>query len=397
MPKKHSHADDLLLALIRRVNLDMFWSREKSTISSTLSNFKNVVELSSSLGLKMTAPAQGPWDLGDEQGFGTAIIMLRKSMEKGRNADDYQQFDTIRKIRSSMHTLFVNSPQGARKSQSVSFGRGRAVKLEASPTQSGLFGKFIEGCEKRMGKVVNQDRAISVKVLLLMLENYETEWQQVGSNFRRKRMIAMAGAANCILFCGALRGPEIILMEATTLCQKIAWGRKAEGLSFVTVPLMGRVKGERGERNILLPLVNRTKSGIPNRLWIERLVEVLTVEKRHRGDPGPALCDEDGYVLPQAELNEELFRALEKVQEQEPNYITEDTKIRQVYSVDRSHRRGATSRALALNYSDTTINANNRWKASQNQKGEKKNMPMSSLYADILLTGDLFLQFSHSL
>ena len=187
-------------------------------------------------------------------------------------------------------------------------------------------------------------------------------------------------------------------MEATTLCQKItSWGKDADGLDFVTIPLMGRVKGEVGERNILLPLVNRTKSGIQNRLWVERLVKILTHEKRHRGEPGPALCDEEGYVLAQADLNEELYDALEKIQLQHPNLISEDTKIREAFSVDRSHRRGATSRALALNYAPSIIDANNRWKSQQNQKGEKSNMTMSSLYADILLTGDLLLQFSHSL
>ena len=94
---------------------------------------------------------------------------------------------------------------------------------------------------------------------------------------------------------------------------------------------------------------------------------------------------------------EELYGALEKVQLQHPNLISEDTKIRATFSVDRSFRRGATSRALALNYSPAIIDANNRWKSSQNQKGEKSNMSMRSLYADILLTGDLLLQFSHSL
>ena len=211
-------------------------------------------------------------------------------------------------------------------------------------------------------------------------------------------MIAIAAASNCIMFCSALRGPEILLMEATTLCQNIeCWGNDTEGMDFVTIPLMGRVKGELGERNILLPLVNRTKSGIQNCLWVERLVKVLTHEKRHRGEPGPALCDEEGFVLAQAELNEELYRALEKIQLQHLNLILEDMRIHEVFSVNRSHRRGATSRALALKYSPSTIDANNRWKSTQNQKGEKSNMSMRSLYADILLTGDLLLQFSHSL
>ena len=398
MPNQHSHADRLILALIRRVNLDIFWSRENSTVASALSNFRNYVNLATSMGLKIQAPAQGPWPLNDELGFGTALIMLRKSMEKGRNADEYQQFDTIRKLRTAMHTLYVNSPKGSQGYQSLSLGRGRALKMDGSPTQSHLFEKFMEGCEKRMGKLIIQDRAISLKVLLLMLENYELEWHQVGDNYRRRRMIAIGAASNCIMFCAALRGPEILLMEATTLCQKItSWGKDADGLDFVTIPLMGRVKGEVGERNILLPLVNRTKSGIQNRLWVERLVKILTHEKRHRGEPGPALCDEEGYVLAQADLNEELYDALEKIQLQHPNLISEDTKIREAFSVDRSHRRGATSRALALNYAPSIIDANNRWKSQQNQKGEKSNMTMSSLYADILLTGDLLLQFSHSL
>ena len=49
-----------------------------------------------------------------------------------------------------------------------------------------------------------------------------------------------------------------------------------------------------------------SNSGILVRRWIERLVAVLTHEKKHNG-VGPAICNQQGYVLYQSDLNQELW------------------------------------------------------------------------------------------
>ena len=70
-------------------------------------------------------------------------------------------------------------------------------------------------------------------------------------------------------FCAALRGGELFLVEASELCRRIREGKSHLKHPFVIVPLMGRFKGENGERNLMFLLANRTKSGIEIRKWLE--------------------------------------------------------------------------------------------------------------------------------
>jgi hypothetical protein len=88
--------DSLLLACIRRMNLDAFWSRAKST---TLSNHDKVA-----FGLKRLAlvelegpyEAEGPLPDFDHCGYEVAVEMLLHSCRPGRYSESYTQFDTFR-------------------------------------------------------------------------------------------------------------------------------------------------------------------------------------------------------------------------------------------------------------------------------------------------------------
>ena len=69
-------------------------------------------------------------------------------------------------------------------------------------------------------------------------------------------------------------------------------------MPHVVVCLMGRFKSEMGEHNVLLPFASVTASGIKFRWWIKQLVQVLVLEGRSEGNPGPAFCDKEVFVLP---------------------------------------------------------------------------------------------------
>ena len=62
------------------------------------------------------------------------------------------------------------------------------------------------------------------------------------------------------------------MLEALEWSQKILGGKMYAKHPHIVAPLMGRFKGETGERNLLLCMVNVTASGIPVRKWLERLV-----------------------------------------------------------------------------------------------------------------------------
>ena len=63
-----SPSDKLLLAYIRRVNLDMMWAREKSTVRNTLAQVKKGKTISAELGLSPVPLQIGPWPVEDMLG-----------------------------------------------------------------------------------------------------------------------------------------------------------------------------------------------------------------------------------------------------------------------------------------------------------------------------------------
>lgn len=82
--------------------MNMFWSRELSTVRNTLSNLVTSTKIRSSWRMPMENIRKCPWPVEDAYGFATAISMLRKLLEPGKNVASYQQFDSILKLRTGM-------------------------------------------------------------------------------------------------------------------------------------------------------------------------------------------------------------------------------------------------------------------------------------------------------
>lgn len=335
---------------------------------------------------------------GRQVGFGEAVLILWQSLQKGKNAETHQQFDSVRKIRSLAANL--KGARSDRAHEGVGFkDGGKVFTLTRCQTDSVFFSSFMKGCEKRMGRTIKQDAVISVKLLLkLLLDNLQMEFINGNTDRGRRRSIVMLGSALVIGFCGALRGNEIFLVEGTQLCAYQSRGRMHEK-PHVIIPMMGRFKGETGERNILRVLVPVTKSGIQIRRWVERLIKLLEDEGRNdTATPGPAFCDESGFVLSYSMMNGWFHDEMVKVQQAHPEIIPNDLDVVEVYNLYRSLWRGATSRATALNYSETVINLNNRCRrTTQSNKGKGGLMKMSQLYVEVTLVLEGLLEFSASL
>ena len=393
-PVDRSYEHQRLLGYIRRVNLDLFWSRERATVANTLGSVRKGMKMSEELGLKPQNICLGPWPVDDNQGFQTAIEMLRASQKEGRNDKAYVQFDTVRKIRSSYSTIHENSANGGASLPCFKGDHGNTFVMNNGSTDTRLFRKFMLGLERRMGRF--QNMGISVEVLVAMMENYKIKLVDRGSTNDRKRMIIMCATAYVILFCGALRGGEVLLVEGSELVRRLAEGRNHLKLPHVVVPLMGRFKGENGERNLMLCLVRVTKNGIQIRRWVERLGNLLTVENRSKWS-GPAFCDDDGMVLERWKMNAELYKALNKVQAERPDLISNDVNIDETYSIHRSFRRGATTRAREAKVPKDVIELNNRWSKVQRKSGGMPRLPMTELYTEIKQALASFLRFSGAL
>jgi len=156
-PVRSSAGDQLILGYARRVNLDIMWSREKSTVGNTLSALKKAKELNEVLGLTPQIIELGPWPVSDGVGFQTALEMLRASQREGKNVKEYVQFDTVRKIRTSYSTVYENSARGGAMNACFKGDYGRTFALNNGGTDTRLFRKFIAGLERRMGRFVRQN------------------------------------------------------------------------------------------------------------------------------------------------------------------------------------------------------------------------------------------------
>ena len=64
------------MKFIRRVNLDMLWSRERGTVTNLMTNYRKSVAADEELGLPSLFPQQGPWEVDDNQGFRWHFVLL---------------------------------------------------------------------------------------------------------------------------------------------------------------------------------------------------------------------------------------------------------------------------------------------------------------------------------
>ena len=111
----------------------------------------------------------------------------------------------------------------------------------SAPTQSKLFARFMRGCEKRMGRLVIQNKALDIRILHKILMNYKLELFSAKSSIGRKCWIKMVRAYFVISFVGALQGSEGLMLEATLLAEHIN-----EEHPYVLVTLLVCFKGETG-------------------------------------------------------------------------------------------------------------------------------------------------------
>ena len=389
-------ADAQLLAYIRRVNLDVFWSKEPSTVGNTLRSLEKGKGVSSELGLPPVKLEMGPWPVADTCGFQIAIEILKSSQRPGRNVSTYTQFDSIRKIRSAYLVAHEAGPICCLENSCFKSDKGQMFSLLDSPTQSRLFTMFMQGCERRMGRFVKQDMGLSLMMLLEMLTLYEAELNREEVEADRKREIIIFAGTFVILFAGALRGGEVLMLEVSEFVKRRDDGRNLRENGHVVIPLMGRFKNETGERNLVIVLANLTKGGLPVRKWIDRFTALLLMEEKHRST-GPAICDKEGYALSGGMLNNELREMLKQVQSITSDIIPIGLDIDKCFSTYRSFRRGATTRAKEQGVSEPTIEMNNRWRSVQNKQGSLPNLPMTQLYVELTQALTSKLRFSKSL
>jgi len=383
--------DDLVMACIRQANLDACWGREKATVASTLRAVRQTIQLLGPVGVPPPFPALGPFPVGDEFGYAMAIAMLLKSRQPGRYAN-YQQFETLRKLRAGFSNVFMAS-SASQGSLRLMGGDKAKQHLCNCPTNSLWFERFAKGCLSRMGQIVRQDRAVSLELMHALCSLLEQEWE-AASGLKEKAQIASLGAYSVVAFCGSFRGPEVFMTDLFGLFKYGNECLTAGGKEYVMIPLLGRFKNEIGDQYHLTPLIANTRSGLPVKKWVQRLIEVRKGENRSRG---PAFADSRSGEVRVDWYEREILERIQAIQQRRPDVVPPDVQVLEEYGLSRSFRRGATSEARARGTDKDDVDLANRWRTFEGAKGKRPRMAMRDHYSDIRLLIPALIRFSENL
>jgi hypothetical protein len=106
-----SHVNNLVLeCMIIRTTLDTFWSRATKTTSNHVQEFRNIARYRQMLRY-LPMPVLGPWDLHSHLGMDAVVMVLMRSMEKGKTGATVK-YGTARKARATLTVLWESSLLG---------------------------------------------------------------------------------------------------------------------------------------------------------------------------------------------------------------------------------------------------------------------------------------------
>jgi hypothetical protein len=101
--------DDLVFkCMVIQDTLDAFWSRSSKTIASQVREAKNMARYGWMLGYSPMS-VLGPWALSNYLGMNAAVIVLMRSMEKGKTGATFK-YGMARKARATLTILWESSP-----------------------------------------------------------------------------------------------------------------------------------------------------------------------------------------------------------------------------------------------------------------------------------------------
>ncbi|KAI2511895.1 hypothetical protein MHU86_2411 [Fragilaria crotonensis] len=381
--------DVRLMGCTRRVILDAFWSRARQTVVSNSNRFREMINLSLSLGFDPPYDPPGPLPSFDHCGYKVAILMVAKSLQPGRHNEGYTQWDTIRKFKST-HS---NQSRGGRtanvNTMNLSDSKGSGYDRFSTEVCGSLwFQRFTLGCRKRMGQDWRPNRAISNPIMVKLLRLVESKIR-TSVDVNDRLSLVMAGA--CFCYVVSLRSPEGLMVDMPGLIQ---YGERSP--LHVIIPLLGQVKGEDHTRQHLLHCVNETHSGIHVRNWLRRLKSANVLLGR---TTGPAFVNPDTRKQSStAEMNDVFIELLTELLEDDRDLFAVDiqtpTDLHDKYNVFRSFRRGSESRAVEKNVSEGDRYIVNRWRKKERAGASKITLTIDQSYVDVSLAKDPFLRYT---
>lgn len=398
--------DELLVACIRRVNLDAMTGKSRDTILQHIGRIRRVLGFNEKYRKTPSFAPRGPLPGKDLMGMGTALDMIIYSLESPGRNEKFVQFDTLRQIRSTATKNYESSPQGISEGMCFSRGTGK-VRMTECPTQSEFFGDFLSGLEYRMGVTSKANLPVSIRVIVELLKRIKSDAAGLVERNEADQLYKF-GAFAAVCTAGSLRGCEGFLADLAGLIRNINKGKHgsvpdklkeefdedvAEKLPHVVICLLGRVKSETGEDTHQIGVANTTRSGIEVRWWIEKLIEICRHEGRRSG---PAFATPEGKLASSMEFNVLFRKYLEEIQS-ETTLIEDKIVVKEAFGISRTFRKTAEARATRAGISAKVQDKMNRWKSIENADGKKPRHNMRDLYAGVLAQMPTTWRYSYAL
>ena len=393
VPSETNEKDVFAMACIRRVILDAFWSRARSTVDANTAKAREAVALSRSMGMRGAAEAPGPLPKTDHCGYEVAIQIVVSSLGAGRYSKTHKQWDTVRRFRSS----YSNQVRAAKEANSnpivLTDADGKSYQRIGRDACGSLwFQRFTLGCRKRMGQDWRPNQAISVMLMHELLAKTEERAKQE-LEFEGRQKWILAGGYFCICFVLSLRSPEGLMADLEGL---IRYHKEAS--NEVVIPLLGRFKGEHHVKQHLLMSRDTTGSGIRVKQWVRRM---LAVHRAGNRQTGPVFTNREGYQSSTAEMNELFLQVLGEIYEERPDLfgidIQDASDLPEKFNVFRSFRRGSESRAVAMKVSEADRYVVNRWKKKEAAGANKASHAIDQHYVDVTLVKAAFMRYTEAM
>lgn len=388
-PRIESKQDKNMLIAIRRANLDSFWGRSAGTIKNNKTNLRRLVTIAhDDYGMHQPLPEMGPHDLHDAWGMGLAIILLRKSLDRGIHAPTVQ-FETARKIRSAYSNLWGSSKHAL--TLGVLAKDTMKIYVTKCPGYCLWFERFVRGMHNRMGDVRKPDAAVSSLVMHAVMDRVEADYMDADSEVE-KRYLVRCGVYFLSGYLGSLRGeevPRVVLKYFLSLNRESLESRTPHCI----LPLYGNFKTDRGvPRCYLFRIVCQSKTGFNMEKWVRR---AMKYEENSKTIFLFAL--ENGKKETGQIYEPYFFSKLKSVQAEERGLLPRKMDVEEAFGVSRSFRRGsATAASNAPNdeCDEADINRNNRWRLENKAGTKNAGLDMLQLYTDTLHSVEADLKFS---
>ena len=125
----------------------------------------------------------------DHCGYEVALGMLNASKGKGKNVTTHLQFDSIRRFPTVFGNHLRVRPKAVSQALSMVDTKGHYRRMADDPCASMWFTRFKEGCKRRMGSDWNPNQALSIELILALLEYIEEQIVQAEGKIELNRWV----------------------------------------------------------------------------------------------------------------------------------------------------------------------------------------------------------------